>query len=381
MTAANTVPWTVMASIERELQTSYDPPLVYTVENAANMPTSGGALVTLTGINFGPLYKECGAGPICENYPLVPGISSYACENFCKLDGLDDVERSCSLPKGTACDRSPELYISDAVEVYYGPSDDDDQKYECTDAKVIEAGVKVTCYSAEGVGSGFWWKVKVGSKDPNAGSSKLTDQTSQYSVPSFDYPESSYQPPSLNQAKADLLPNNADADSGDMFFFGTNFGIDGSEITMTYGGDDAAKYAARACTMIEPHRSFKCGSVPGVGQHLNVKMGLAGLESDVTPTNITYVRARARAKHNHINTQLSHDPNLLLPSTPSQVRRARHRAARGHGHGGHRPGRSGREDERRAGHQHLWRELWPRRRLVPPRYVLRPARLARVQRH
>ena len=288
VTASNTVPWTVLASIDRDLATSYDPPLVHTVVNAQGMPTSGGALVTLTGVNFGPIYKDCSSGTICENYPLIPGTSSYACNDNCKPD-VFDTARSCSLAPGTACDRAPELYISDAVEVYYGPTEDYDQKYKCRDAKVIEAGTTVTCISAEGVGSGFWWKVKVGSKDPRATGGTLTDLTSQYSVPSYDYPESSYQPPSLDRAVAPPLPNNADTDSAPIQFYGDNFGIDGGEITVSYGGIDADKYTTSDCVMVVPHTSFNCSSVPGVGQGLKFKLVVSELPSEIAESNVSYV--------------------------------------------------------------------------------------------
>jgi hypothetical protein len=299
VTASNTVPWTVVATIDRDLHTSYDPPEVFFVENADDMPTSGGQLVTLTGINFGPKYKFCGPGLVCENYPLIPGVSKYACEDKCILDKLEDDPdylsadpRPCTLEGvdenfGLACDRSPEMYISDAVEVYYGPSEDDDQKYQCKDARVIESGVKVTCLSAEGVGSGFWWKVKVGSKDPNSGA-KLTDQTSQYSVPSFDYPGSSYKPPRLDRALAPLLPNNAATDSEQIQFYGDNFGIDGGEITVTYGGENADKYASSNCVMVVPHKSFNCSSVPGVGKDLKFKMTVSELTSASIITSLAY---------------------------------------------------------------------------------------------
>ncbi|GMH50640.1 hypothetical protein TL16_g00832 [Triparma laevis f. inornata] len=283
--------WTTKGSIEDSLATSYDPPEIESVVNAEGMSTPGGDQVVLQGINFGPLYKDCGKVDsfTCENYVLGDSDPTYACGNDCRTEAAGG---ACNAD-GNACNRHPDFYISDAVEVYYGPVDDK-TKYECKDAKVTVAGTQVQCTSAEGVGKKFYWSIKVGSRNPRS-ASKLTDQTSQYSE-AYYYEASSYLPPTLLSATADLLPNGAATRSGRISIEGENLGIDGREMTLFFGNSYHSElpldlwYTTTDCVMHIPHRKVNCSSVPGVGMNLLFEAKIAGLGSDRITSEVSYVK-------------------------------------------------------------------------------------------
>ncbi|GMI07720.1 hypothetical protein TrVE_jg4996 [Triparma verrucosa] len=284
--------WTTKGSIEDGLATSYDAPVINSVVNAEGMSTPGGDTVVLEGINFGPLYKDCGKVDsfTCENYPLDDSEPTFACGNDCRTEAAGG---ACNAD-GNACNRHPDFYISDAVEVYYGPLDNK-IKYQCKNAKVTVAGTKVECISAEGVGNKFYWSIKVGSRDPKSDFSKLTDQTSQYSNPYY-YEDSSYLPPELISAHADLLPNGAATKSGMISLEGENLGIDGGELTLSFGNAYHSSlpledwYTTTDCVMHVPHKKVNCSSVPGVGTNLLFEAEIAGLGSNRITSEVSYVK-------------------------------------------------------------------------------------------
>eukprot|EP00520_Triparma_pacifica_P008947 CAMPEP_0118663976 /NCGR_PEP_ID=MMETSP0785-20121206/17747_1 /TAXON_ID=91992 /ORGANISM="Bolidomonas pacifica, Strain CCMP 1866" /LENGTH=4925 /DNA_ID=CAMNT_0006557813 /DNA_START=422 /DNA_END=15195 /DNA_ORIENTATION=+ len=292
--------WTVSGDIVTQT-TSYDPPQITKIENAASMPTSGGITVTITGKNFGPVYKDCGMAisETCENYPTGPS-AKYACSDTCyttaQIQALCvDESSGCTScnSKGKSCNRHPDLYISDAVEVWYGPSEDKITKYECKDAIVMETAEGedqvVQCLSAEGVGSEFWWSIKVGSKDPKVPNSRLLDSTSQYSTPYY-YAESSYQAPSLETVSASLLPNGAATQSTPIKITGDNLGpkYTQSDLKLTYKNSANSTYVSTDCVIIVPHKSANCSSVPGVGTDLVFQIEITGLTSSSVASSVSY---------------------------------------------------------------------------------------------
>ena len=143
-----------------------------------------------------------------------------------------------------------------------------------------------------------------GSTDPY---SALTPTHSQSSNNHW-YEASSYQPPSINQVLGDDLPNGNFDDSTMVQFVGSNFGIDGGEISVTYahgndgngngdgesddngnaGDPTATKYVMGGCVVVAPHTLVNCSSVPGVGAALRFRLKVAGLSAQIFNTTLKY---------------------------------------------------------------------------------------------
>jgi len=247
------------------------------------MPTAGGFLVTILGQHFGPIYNDC-------TVKCVDGVS-FACGDECKLIG-----ESCDIDgKNGACDEFPDWYIRSVAEVTYGPNEEEVDKYVCTEAKVVQADDdnfdKIVCKSAEGVGRGFFWSVKIGAR---GNTDPFSPMNLDHALSSNQFYEdsSSYRPPSVELVVGGELPNSKHDDSASVMFRGDNFGIAGSEITITYGdaisNSAGDKYTMVDCVVLQPHVVVNCSSVPGVGFDLRFSMTVAGLSASLASTNIRY---------------------------------------------------------------------------------------------
>ena len=269
--APNSVEWSKVA----DDTTSFMPPEITGIEQDEAMPTDGGSLVTLTGLNFGVDYREC-------TKKCASGVKK-ACGDECV-----DVGTVCTeTVLGTACDEFPDYFVSDSVVVRYGPSEEEVRRYGCDNAKVSNSGSTITCESAIGVGKDFYWQAWVGTKEPKG---KHIKDSAQSSV-AYHSPKSSYIPPLIESVtSAADLKNNKEDDSTEITVTGTNFGAEDGQITLSYGheGDPPTKYSAQNCKIEEDHTKMVCGSVPGVGTDMKFHMTVAGLPSNTFQSTIKY---------------------------------------------------------------------------------------------
>ncbi|GMH57924.1 hypothetical protein TrST_g5907 [Triparma strigata] len=266
--APNTIEWSTTAADK----TSFLPPEILGIEGDEEIPTTGGTTITISGSNFGVNYR------LCEK--RCPDGESKGCGDTCV--SLDAV---CEDPDGVACSEFPDYYVSDSAEVTYGPSEEEVGMYVCSQAKVLEHGSKITCESAVGNGKDFHWQVFVGSKNPKQKLVKANAQSSGV----FRSAKGSYIPPLITSVESETdLKNNREDDSTPMIVTGTNFGVEGAKVMLTYGDQDVMKYSAASCEVTKPHIELTCGSSPGIGMDLKFYMTIAELPSNTYQSDLKF---------------------------------------------------------------------------------------------
>ncbi|GMH66617.1 hypothetical protein TL16_g04474 [Triparma laevis f. inornata] len=268
--APDTQPWSTVANDK----TSFLPPTITGVGNDEAIPTSGETAITLTGTNFGVDYR------LCET-KCADGVEK-GCGDVCK-----PLSFNCEEADGTACSEFPDYKVSDSVEVTYGPSVEEIGLYTCSQAKVLESGTKITCDSSVGNGKSFHWQVWVGPKNPKE---KLVRHKPYVQSSEIFYSEKgSYIPPAITSVTSETdLKNNKEDDSTPITVTGTNFGVEGDRVALTYGDQNRMKYSAASCEVEEDHVKLVCGSSPGIGMDLKFYMTIASLPSNTYDSDIKF---------------------------------------------------------------------------------------------
>lgn len=211
--------------------TAYTAPTIKSVQGATSLSTLGKDTVTLSGENFGPPRALAASSVV---------YSESACND-------DLFQLTCA---------SRRFYLEDCV---------------------VTSHFAMNCKSASGVGgsSGFYFQGQI---EGQKTAPPLFEASAKYKAPLIT---------SITAKTPAVLTALDTLGSQSVEVAGTNFGEFISDITLTYGLGPATAYTA-ACTLTNAHDLLTCVTVKGIGAGLKAKVVVAGQESPLSTTTLSY---------------------------------------------------------------------------------------------
>ena len=207
----------------RSSRTSYTAPTISSVENAQNMPTTGGVTIAVAGTSFGP------AG----------AVNSGNTNNNNNNNN------------------------NNHVEVQYGtPAEFQAERWHvATGCQISVAHTKIECTTVEATGKGLQWRVTVNGQN----SLLYTDALSGHAPPNVvNVAVVSAASSSSSSSSVDLITQLDTLGGQTIELIGDNFGADAlSRLSVLYG-----TFIASSCTVVESHTRIRCITVPGCGKNL-----------------------------------------------------------------------------------------------------------------
>jgi hypothetical protein len=281
---------------------SYEPPAITTLAHTPDVPTSGSAVVTITGTNFGPptvshagtwtalgaslsgaygpyTAASCSVTAMSTRVECVMGAGTGAGHAWTVVvDGQSSPASSDTVSYNTPSISSVAAVVDSATSgggtvtlsgadfggmgasasATYGPTGDT-AKYTAASCAVTSPHTVVECVAAAGVGSNLRWVLTVDGlqSDVSTGSSAYAQAT-----------VTSLSPSSFSTAGTTVIT-----------VAGANFGpMSAGSVDVVYGDASSGyQYTALACGVTIAHTTLECQSEAGVGAHHEWRVSIQGV--------------------------------------------------------------------------------------------------------